>query len=78
MHITCYLLVVADALVMLGAVHIVTACTCPALCTLSQAYDRTHVYSQDEIAKVIEFAKFRGIRVVNEFDTPVSKWVYAL
>jgi len=46
--------------------------SCVMFAIFKQAYDRNHVYSQDEIQKVIEFAKFRGIRVIVEFDTPVS------
>lgn len=43
--------------------------------TLTQsqgAYDQAHVYSQKDIAAVIKFAHDRGIRVIVEFDTPVS------
>ena len=43
------------------------------LCNTQGAYDQNHTYSQDDIAQVIKYAKYRGIRVVIEFDTPVRR-----
>lgn len=48
---------------------------CRQLC-LQGAYSPRHVYSREDVADVIAFARLRGIRVIPEFDLPshTSAW----
>lgn len=39
--------------------------------------NKTHTYSPQDVQKVIDYARFRGIRVVPEFDTPVCGFCWA-
>lgn len=52
-----------------------TSTTFPEL-TAKGAYSPAHVYTQEDVQQVINYALYRGIRVIPEFDTPGKKNVH--
>ena len=56
--------------ILFPALHFLIAC-CASF--FKGAYNnKTHVFTKDDVNDIVEYGRMRGIRVVPEFDTPVS------
>ena len=56
--------------ILFPALHFLIAC-CASF--FKGAYNnKTHVFTKDDVNDVVEYGRMHGVRVVPEFDTPVS------
>lgn len=56
--------------ILFPALHFLIACC--ASFSKGAYNNKTHVFTKDDVNDIVEYGRMRGIRVVPEFDTPVS------